>query len=344
MGVDAEQPVRPVARWRSALACAAAGVPWIGALSLAWSSRPYLLDALAQLGLLIVVVSFAIAAVLYWRGHRRAGGACAVGLGVLTALFVRAHAGGIPSTPAPGGVATSPVRVVVYNAHVDNSLNDPDLEPWLLGLDADLVCIIEPPTGFPGTHPSIEAAFPHSVAGQPGMDWPVVLLSRTPFEAIELVPFADATMFSMPARRTLRLTTRGGAQVLFTSMYPRSLRTVGFWRDSIASVTVDASVVRRWLADAGDDHPPLIIAGDFNATATGRTHAIMRTSGLRPWSPLAGAGTFPSLLPRWVSLPLDRIWASDGVWVKRWRVGPRMRSDHRPVVLDLEVRRPAGSG
>jgi len=344
MGVDAEQQVRRAALWRMMLACAGAGVPWLGALSLAWVSRPYLLDVLAQLGLVVVIVSAAIATVLYVCGHRRAGAACAVGLGVLAALFVRAHAGGIPGAPAARGVATAPVRVVVYNAHVDNSLNDPALEPWLLGLDADLVCIIEPPTGFPGTHPAIVEAFPHAVVGEPGMDWPVVILSRTPFEAVELVPFADATMFSMPARRTLRLSTRGGAEVLFTSMYPRSLRTVEFWRHSMASVAVDASVVRRWLAGAGPDHPPLIIAGDFNATATGRTHAIMRTSGLRPWSPLLGAGTFPALLPRWVSLPLDRIWASEGVWVERWRVGPRMRSDHRPVVLDLAVRRRGGSG
>lgn len=344
MGVDAEQQVRRRALWCRALVGVGAGVPWFGALSLAWASRPYLLDALAQLGLHVVVASAAIAVVLFLCGHRRAGCVCAVGLGLLAALFVRAHAGGIPGAPAPGGVATAPVRVVVYNAHVDNSLNDPALEPWLLGLDADLVCIIEPPTGFPGTHPAIMAAFPHVVAGEPGMDWPVVLLSRTPFEAIELVPFADATVFSMPARRTLRLTTRSGAEVLFTSMYPRSLRRVEFWRHSIASVAVDASVVRRWLADAEPDHPPLIVAGDFNATPTGRTHAIMRGSGLRPWSPPAGAGTFPALLPRWVSLPLDRIWASEGVWVERWHVGPRMRSDHLPVVLDLAVRRPAGSG
>jgi endonuclease/exonuclease/phosphatase (EEP) superfamily protein YafD len=130
-----------------------------------------------------------------------------------------------------------------------------------------------------------------------------------------------------------------GAEVLFTAMYPRSPRNYTYWKQSIASVRVDAEVIRRWREGRQPGSPPLIVAGDFNTTPMGRTHSIMRTSGLCAWSPELGAGTFPSWASRWLALPLDRSWFTDDVLVGDWKVGPRLKSDHRPIVLDLYVKR-----
>jgi endonuclease/exonuclease/phosphatase (EEP) superfamily protein YafD len=317
------------------LACAA----WLPLLCVVWPRRPYLVDLVAQLsmpaGAVVCVLGVTL---LILRRRRQAAATLLAGTTIMLVAALLAGVGSLPEVGSSDGGLVR-VRVVSFNAHSNASAGDAEFARWLLRQDADLVCVVDPPTNFPQDNPQIAEAFPFVAAPQHGMDWPIVWLSRTPVESVELVPYAEPTKFSVPARRTLRVTVDDGAQVLFTGMYPRSPRLYSYWRQSVHSVTVDASVIKRWLGERPDDSPPLIIAGDFNSTPTGRTHSIMRTSGLRPWSPMFGAGTFPAWLPRWCSLPLDRVWASDGVSVTRWAVGPRFRSDHRPVVIDLHVRR-----
>lgn len=311
---------------------------WVPLLCILWPSRPYLVDLVAQLavhaGAAIAIFGAAGIALKF----RRAG-ATAMLAGLVTvlvaALFASVPAMQEVGASGPGGMAR--VRVVSYNAHSNHSLGDDAFATWLLRQDADLVCIVDPPTNFPDDAPLIREAFPYAAAPQYGMDWPILWLSRTPLESVELVPYAEPTKFSVPARRTLRVTVNDGAEVLFTGMYPRSPRNYTYWRQSVRSVNVDSDVIRRWLAQRSPGSPPLIIAGDFNSTPTGRTHSIMLTSGLRPWSPAFGAGTFPSWLPRWAALPLDRVWASGDVQMSRWEIGPAFKSDHRPIVVDLLV-------
>ena len=312
-------------------------------LCVAWPHRPYLVDLVAQLamqmGLAILLAGMALLVV-----RLRKWGIITIvaGWATLLATWLMAVRGGMPPSTAVHGVLDPVrVRVVTFNAHSNTSQGDTQFEHWLLRQDADLVCIVDPPTNYPETSPLVKEAFPFAAAPQYGMDWPILWLSRTPMESIELVPYAEETKFSVPARRTLRVKTTGGGEVLFTGMYPRSPRYYSYWKQSVQSVRVDAEVIRRWLADRGADALPLIIAGDFNSTPTGRTHSIMRTSGLKAFSPVLGAGTFPAMLPRWFSLPLDRVWVTDDVGIQRWAVGPDFKSDHRPVVVDLQVKRAA---
>lgn len=336
MGMGEVAAVNTRRTLRSRLACAMAVAAWFPVLCLMWPQRPYLIDLIAQVAWPVSIATTVLGAVLLAMRHWRSGAAVLAAAAAVFTLWMVAAAGGIPQAPR-SREHLARIRVVTYNAHSNISAGDDAFGLWLVQQDADVVCVVDPPTNFPDESAIIREAYPFAAAPQYGLDWPVIMLSRTPIESIELVPYAEPTKFSLPARRTLQLTTEGGAQVLFTAMYPRSPRKYGYWKQSVASVAVDAEVVRRWLTARPSGSPPLIIAGDFNTTPTGRTHSIMRTSGLKPWSPVLHAGTFPAWLPSWIALPLDRVWVSPEVSVGEARIGPRFKSDHRPVAVDLYV-------
>ena len=83
---------------------------------------------------------------------------------------------------------------------------------------------------------------------------------------------------------------------------------------------------------------PVIVAGDFNSAPTGSAHRVFgRSSGLGTWRTLLGRGTWPAWAPPALGLPIDRVWASGEVRLRAARVGPRFRSDHRPIVVDLLI-------
>ena len=230
--------------------------------------------------------------------------------------------------------------MVMYNAEKDRSPADTRFASLLAATKADLVCIVDPPTGFLDREPTIRADYPYRVEPMPGLNWPIVLLSRHPFKDFGLEPYAESVKFSFPARRSVLVTLPGGAEVVFSAMYPRSPRKVAFWRQALESVETDAGVIGRWVRGRVSGDPALVVAGDFNSTPTGRVHRLMaKLSGLRAWSPLLGAGTWPAILPRTLSAPIDRVWVSEGARVVAGRAGPRLGSDHRPVVVDVEVQK-----
>jgi len=126
-----------------------------------------------------------------------------------------------------------------------------------------------------------------------------------------------------------------GGEFLFTAAHPRSPRTERMWEISLRWPRVEARLIGDW-AEKRD--APIIYAGDFNTTPTGRLHALIeRVSGLRSPTRLFTQGTWPASVPTPLALPIDRVFVSPGVRVTRATVGPRVYSDHRPALFELEV-------
>lgn len=96
-----------------------------------------------------------------------------------------------------------------------------------------------------------------------------------------------------------------------------------------------------WLDDARCT-PPVVLLGDFNSVPRSAAYRRLASSRLRDAALVARAGkprpTFPSLLPL---LRIDHVFVSAGVSVHVTRVPKstlvRSASDHRPVVVDLEI-------
>lgn len=206
------------------------------------------------------------------------------------------------------------------------------MERWLLEQDADIICMIDPPWAYPAGSEAIGDRYPHRVDPRAGQNWAITILSKHPLQEEPLGSHEDHK-FSFVARRTVRVTLPSGREFLFTAMHPPSPRTQSAWRQNLEEMRRDASLLARGTKET---ELPCVVAGDFNTTPLGRSyHSFRRISGMRSWGDLFGRGTWPANLPSAVSLPLDRVWVSEGVAIERVRIGPSLSSDHRPVSVDL---------
>lgn len=308
--------------------------PWSLVALLAWSDRPYWTDLashfLLHAAAACVVVGATLAAIRRWRS----------GLNLLLVSAVLAG-GWRLSASAPGGEAGAgrTLRLVEYNARGEWSRHDNEAMRWLRDQRADLIVLIEPPFGLLNDYPFLRREFPYSVEPSAGLMWEVIVLSRFPAEVRAIAEYSEENKFSFAARRSLVVRPPGVAPFLLTAMHPLSPRTKETWRASIDGVRLNGRIIRDWSEKSGMD---VVVGGDFNSTPVGRLHRLFaRESGLLGWSRFSGGGTWPARLPAWFSLPIDRVWTSEGVGVRSMTVGPRFRSDHRPIVCDLVM--PAAS-
>jgi endonuclease/exonuclease/phosphatase (EEP) superfamily protein YafD len=89
---------------------------------------------------------------------------------------------------------------------------------------------------------------------------------------------------------------------------------------------------------------PIVLAGDFNATPwSAPVRDLVRTVGLS-FGPGARLGTFPAEWARvrppfWLGIPIDLVLAGHGATVVARRHGPRVGSDHWPVVAEIRYSR-----
>lgn len=93
-------------------------------------------------------------------------------------------------------------------------------------------------------------------------------------------------------------------------------------------------------AFARDHTGPVVALGDFNATPWSKPILdLVATTGLA-YGPGARLGTFPARwagveFPAWFSLPIDHVLAGGGARVVERRHGPRVGSDHWPVIAEI---------
>lgn len=86
--------------------------------------------------------------------------------------------------------------------------------------------------------------------------------------------------------------------------------------------------------------PPLVIAGDFNATPWSRAFGRLRDQ-TATCDTRAGFGlqaSFPAATAA-LRIPIDHVLASCRIGVRDRRIGPVVGSDHLPVIVDLVIPR-----
>lgn len=301
-------------------------------LVLAWTDRPYVLDLASHFALHAAVLACAVAIVFAACASRIAAlalGVLGVSMGAVWWAGARAPAGDPPRA------GEAPFRIVLFNAGLDHSKHDAALMQWLMAQQADAIVLVEAPWGFVSDYPFLKRDYAFIIEPEAGMMWAVVVLSKHPAEILPIAVYSEENKFSFAARRSLLVRKPGATPLLLSAMHPPSPRTVRTWRLALDGTTLNARLFRAW--DSRSDLP-LVVAGDFNSSPVGRVHrTFARESGLRAWSPRFGAGTWPARLPTWLALPIDRVWTNASARVVSIQVGPRFRSDHRPIVVDLMV-------
>ncbi|WP_269716465.1 endonuclease/exonuclease/phosphatase family protein [Caulobacter sp. NIBR2454] len=223
------------------------------------------------------------------------------------------------------------LKIVQFNAWGRNE--DPEESArWLLAQDADIL-VLEEAYGAAGRfHKKIRAAYPYRTGCPKARPCQNLILSR-------LKPTVQGDF----AERTIRRDGKPFLSVLYA----------GFGRGDDAFTVMGAHYAWPWPAGyqqrqsaalakklGAFDRETMILTGDFNSTpwsfAMRRQDKAFgmerRTRALATWPARFDRAGFHPLFP---ILPIDHVYAG-----KAWRTvkverGPRLGSDHRPVVVTL---------
>ncbi len=335
-----EGPARPRRRGLAAraLRAAALAAPWAYALLLAAPRRTYVLDLASHFGPQVAAGLGVVAGLFLLARCRRVALSAALAGAATLGLAAR-------EWNVPGGGESSPggriIRLAHYNAKGDTSV---EFTAWLRATDADLVCLVEIPSGFAAANPWVAERYPYRVEARPGLMWQMALYSKFPFERARMVHGESERVnwASFLARRSVVVRPDERTEFLFGGTHPASPRTPSSWRSSLGQVRGDGEIVSGWLRER-----PMaaLISGDFNSTPSGMVHRAFRgASGLTGWAALYGGGTWHARAGRWLGIPIDAVFTGGGARAVSVRIGPRFRSDHLPAIWTIEIPGRQGGG
>lgn len=307
---------------------------WTPVLTLLWPDRPWELDLLAHFAphCSVIVLLVALLLVRFRRTRRLGREGLIAGLAML-ALTLAAHLG--PTRQVEPAGSTVRLRLVVFNTDAQRSSRDFLFYTWLKDQQADIVVIIDPPPNIDGEANWLFDAYPYRHRPEPGYMWAVKIYSRLPMTTTPLTTPSERVTFSFAAHRAQTVTLPDDSRFLLSAMHPVSPRKRSSIQRAINSVELDGTLIRQWVEGTGR---PAVLVGDFNSTPTGRVHrALAKSSGLRTYPSFLCRGTWPSAVPTWLGVAIDRVWTTPDARIARVEVGPHFQSGHRPVVVELDV-------
>jgi endonuclease/exonuclease/phosphatase (EEP) superfamily protein YafD len=294
-------------------------------------------DLVANVSYFAAIPLAIISAFAFLLGKRRAMAAAAVGAVVAAAPVF----GTSPVFIPVAGQSIGSGSILFCNIHGNPSAWD-GLRKQLAQLTPDIVAIVEADPAVIERiiqDEQISSIYPYRLLPRPGLEWPQVVMSRHPtrpltFSAGDEGPRV-AALFSMHRSQIVTLPI---GDLIFTAEHVPSPRTSVAWELGNAQLRALGQVVRRHIAPL---KMPVVLAGDFNTSPAGYRDRLMRSeTGLKPdpetWPPV---GTWPSRLPAYFRLPLDRIWANAEIAFLSRQVLDDIGSDHRPIYVRFRLTR-----
>lgn len=174
---------------------------------------------------------------------------------------------------------------------------------------------------------SVTNRYPHAIAHPREDNFGIAAFCRTPFESAEIVHLGEAGVPSVVCR------VRTGDAVLTivgTHPVPPANAEHVYYRDE--QLAALSSYLRSLAL-------PVVLVGDLNITPWSyRYRTLLEDSGLQDSSRGSGVQpTWPAALPWVFRIPIDHALHTEGVRIKARTLGPFVRSDHLPLLLQLEV-------
>lgn len=153
----------------------------------------------------------------------------------------------------------------------------------------------------------------------------IAILARTSWTDVRFIDGSDVVETSMIAARF------GHATVPFALL---AVKTVAPTSAELTFIRNRQLVELGRLANRIDG--PVIVTGDFNASAWSSGYAsFMRSSGRR-WQKLSYLPTWPASAGI-LGIHIDHIFTSTPFEIVRATTGPRLGSDHRPLVATVRI-------
>ena len=312
---------RCVARWLTervaGLTFLAAGLPTLLAV---FARRHWLCDVAtsfpAQYASLAVVSCLAFLSVRRWQWAVAAG---LIAVANLVAIW--------PAHREPAGNAGTPLRLVAANVHAANREHARFLR-FVRETEPDVLLVLEVDGRWAAALAELRPSLPHRVIVPREDNFGIALLSRFPL-ATETLELGDAGVPSIVARFE-----RDGRSVVLIGTHPVPPVRSRISAERNRQLAAVAATARKAGGAA-------VVAGDLNVTPwsprfadllrDGRLSDSRRGFGLQPTWP----AYFPPLLT-----PIDHVLVGDDWAVLDRRIGPDVGSDHRPVIVEMAIRRP----
>jgi hypothetical protein len=256
--------------------------------------------------------------------------------------------------------ALDEVRFLHYN---DSTASDKqDVYDLIAHEDADVTSIVCPPV-----HMQFDVIYGHGLEDKypgklirkyaptaDGTNTEVTaafVVSRWP-----LTPFDCSFCGPMASRFIAGIVERPAGRFGIVAVHPRSPRWRERWEEGNSVIEALIAVVSHLRAKG----LPVVVLTDLNATPTGwRSRLVCSTADLSRAKPLFLLdGTYPDVVPwnlrhpqsktgipaRWpLSIAIDDALITPDIAVTGWGVGSRLKSEHRPVRIDLRIPAPATS-
>jgi endonuclease/exonuclease/phosphatase (EEP) superfamily protein YafD len=225
---------------------------------------------------------------------------------------------------APG--AARFLRVVTFNVWHHNDRID-DIAKFLSDSDADLVVMQEmTPDNWSKLRAELASGYPYSLG-----DYGLVILSKYKITENGRVDRGGMPPWASLMLRFAKIEVNGTALTFAGAHLARPF----YPKLQDADVLTLVNFVRQ-------QHGPLIVAGDFNMTPwTDKLTGFTQATGLKRYNtfhftwPLHEHGI--TVLP---FVAIDHVFASPGFANIATQAGPRLGSDHRPVIADIALAPP----
>ncbi len=352
-------PKPPVSIFRKFLRLIAFIIAWsltIPALLLSslwmFSAHSFRVDLIANLGAQILILCIAIAIITAILRRPRALVFALLACAIQLTPLVRNRAAFLPSSP-PTTPALRTVRFFHYN---DSSLSaKEDVYALMERSHADILSILSPPVKMQFDviyGPGLEDAYPGKLIRpwKPAPDStsteisPGFVVSRW-----KLTPIDCSFVGKMSDRFMAAIVQRPEGKFAIVAVHPRSPRSELRWNEGNQTVRALITLSRKLQSDG----LPVVILTDLNSSPTGwRSRAACERGLLRRAKPLLYPdGTYPDVVPLnirtgqtsnmgaiWpLSIAIDDALISPNITVAAWGAQDRLRSEHRPVIIDLMI-------
>jgi len=220
-------------------------------------------------------------------------------------------------------VTGSSHRLLLANVNTANPHHS-KVKCLILEQNPDLIVLIEVDQGWLDDLGLADLGYIFTVAEPRGDNYGIALYSRVPLISREVARFGPLQMPTLCA--SLRL---GGSVLNLIGSHPPPPKSgqLARYRDQQLAEIMDYATTLE-----GE----VIFCGDLNMTSwmPAFKHFLERGDLFDTRQGFGIQPTWPTWMPL-LLVPLDHIWISGNIRVHSRRVGPRVGSDHRPVVLDF---------
>ncbi len=232
-------------------------------------------------------------------------------------------------SPMYRGAAESPdgepLKVLTANVH-SSSTEYQRVVDVIVAEAPDVVFLLEVTDAWIAGTRELESLYAYRHAEPREGNFGIAVFSRVPLTSVRHVDSPPLGYPTIVAKASLP-----GRSITLIGTHP----TIPLGRQGFDARNAQLDHVAGLAAEAGNS---TILVGDLNVTAWAHSfHSFVRQSGLR--DARAGFGvlpTWPMFMP-FAMIPIDHALVSDDVPVLELRSGPRIGSDHLPLILTVAL-------